>query len=231
MAHGPVYARIRGPEKPLPLAAALHLDRRFRLPSVSHQSLRDELQEEEAESGILVVHLPHLIVGNGQEGSCLFADDSLRALVLPCYQPKFTDDFTRSKSHIRFNRAKPPAQHEQDLRSSVAPAKERFSSLNGSAVREGLEPLHRELAPGDLPDLAGELQQLPKARFAPSGPGGAHSIILMMVKSSSSAPPPCTSRAYASKVSSSDCPLPSGRASISVMAENSSIEPSGLAIS
>jgi hypothetical protein len=76
---------------------------------ISHQSLRNEFQEEEAESGILEVHLPYLIVVDLEERSGLLAYDTLRSLVLLGDQAKLADDFALFQHNVCFNRAKPPA--------------------------------------------------------------------------------------------------------------------------
>ena len=76
---------------------------------ISHQSLRHEFQEEEAESGILEVHLPYFIVVDLEDRSGLLAYDSLRSLVLLGDQAKLADDFALFQHNVCFNRAKPPA--------------------------------------------------------------------------------------------------------------------------
>jgi hypothetical protein len=76
---------------------------------ISHQSLRHEFQEEEAEPGILKVHLPYFIVVDLEERSGLLAYDSLRSPVLLGDQAKLADDFALLQHNVCFNRAKAPA--------------------------------------------------------------------------------------------------------------------------
>ena len=68
---------------------------------ISHQSRRRDFQEEEAEFGILEVHLPYLIVVDLEE-RCpgLLAYDSLRSLVLLGDQAKLADDFALFQHNV-----------------------------------------------------------------------------------------------------------------------------------